>query len=141
MKHRTLILTAFLILLTGVIQAQERKNLVKTSLFFPLLETFTLSFERVLNEEMSLQATVFAGDISDFAVMPEFRYYLSENRIAPSGTFVAPYLFIGEEAGGGIMVGVQRLFKSKISLDAFLGPMVRGDGVAAMGGINLGIAF
>lgn len=141
MKKIIVIISLALIICGSLVNAQEKSNLIKTSLFFPLLETFTLSYERVLNHEMSLQGTIFAGDIFVIAVMPEFRYYLSENRIAPDGTFIAPYMLIGEEIGGGVLVGVQRLFKAKISLDAFLGPLVLGEGVVPFGGINLGIAF
>lgn len=120
----------------------QKKNLVKTSLIFPLGEIFDLSYERVLNEEMSLVLEGIVG--GDFAgVSPQFRYYLSEKNIAPSGGFIAPFIryqnysFKSQDLettddayakgslsaiGGGLLIGYQRLFKETISLSAFIGP-------------------
>ena len=80
------------------------------------------------------------GKIGSFR--PSFRYYLSESP-APNGSFIAPTLHYREDAdfGGGIMVGHQRLFKEKISLEVFVGPEFFSSGVNIWGGINLGIAF
>jgi len=128
--------------MTGCLNAQVRENLIKTSLAFPLGEILEISYERVFSTETSAQISVFLGGGLEAAIMPEFRYYLSETKVAPNGVFVAPFVFAGAEiGGGGIMVGVQRLFKERISLDASLGPFVSGEGVAVMGGLNIGIAF
>ena len=135
-----LILTLIGLFTAKPAEAQVKKNLIKTSLVFPLGSIYTLSYERLLNFEMGIQVTAIVGD-SPFAVVPEFRYYLSETQIAPNGTFVGPFMMIGEEMGGGLMVGYQRLFKEKITLEAYLGPLVTGDGVTPFGNINLGFAF
>ncbi|MCB8999194.1 MAG: hypothetical protein H6540_03885 [Bacteroidales bacterium] len=124
------------------IYAQEKKNLVKTSLVFPLAEVLEISYERILKNDKSLQLNSFIGGKSGFGLMPEFRFYLSENKHAPTGIFIAPYAIVAfETSGAGLMVGAQQLFKDKISIEASLGPMLTGDGVAAMGGINIGFAF
>jgi hypothetical protein len=125
---------------TNQADAQIKKNLLKTSLIFPMGGGFSLSYERLLNHEMSLQLTSAIGGDS-FILVPEFRYYLTETKIAPSGTFVGPMIVIGNEAGAGLMVGVQRLFKQKISLEAYLGPLAGTDGVSAFGNINIAFAF
>lgn len=119
----------------------QKQNLIKTSLIMPLAEVFEFSYERALNTEMSLHLGVGVGQI--FFVNPQFRYYLSETKVAPSGSYIAPFALIAEEPGfgGGIMVGHQRIFKDKVSLEANIGPMVTGEGVTVWGGINFGIAF
>ena len=72
------------------------------------------------------------GKIGSFR--PSFRYYLSESP-APNGSFIAPTLHYREDAdfGGGIMVGHQRLFKEKISLEVFVGPEFFSSGVNILG--------
>jgi hypothetical protein len=142
MKSKSTLFFLVFCLLAGSLNAQVKKNLIKTSLVFPLAEIFEFSYERVINADKSVQLSVFAGGSMDIGIMPEFRYYLSENQVAPNGVFIAPFAMLSSQfGGGGIMVGIQKLFKEKISLDASLGPFVTGDGVAVMGGLNLGFAF
>lgn len=124
-------------------------NVVKTSLSAPLFRVYTLAYEKAFNEDMSVQLGLgyFAGwkigdgKIDGFTVTPEFRYYLNEEKGAPKGGFIAPYvryasynLVVGESTdpdygkaslnviGGGILVGTQKIFKDVISLEAFIGP-------------------
>lgn len=131
------------------INAQELKqNVIKTSLTSIFLKTYVIDYERALNQNMSFQmgfyytgSRIFDGDFSGFALTPEFRYYLSSDRTAPDGAYVAPYFryqHFSAETGsmmdasyskgnlniisGGLVVGVQRTFKDKISLEAFIGP-------------------
>ncbi len=121
------------------LNAQEKRNQIKTSLVMPLARVFDLSYERMLNEELSIQLGVGIGDFVYFN--PQFRYYLSENHIAPTGVFVSPYALISEDpVGGGVLIGYQRLYKGKVSLEAYLGPLVA-DQVTVWGGINIGFAF
>ncbi len=42
--------------------------------------------------------------------------------------------------GGGLTVGYQKLYKEKVSLEAYLGPLI-GERVTVWGGINVGLAF
>jgi len=118
-------------------------------------------------------AKALNASFSGFALTPEFRYYLSKTKTAPNGAFVAPFLryqnFALEDdsntatatftsIGGGLLVGVQRVFKETITLSAFIGPAYisptinyedpdqqffdRGDkGFWARAGINIGIMF
>ncbi|MCF8380330.1 MAG: hypothetical protein K9H49_12175 [Bacteroidales bacterium] len=137
---RNLILFLILLGLPGFLYAQEKKNQIKTSLFFPLTQNFQISYEGLLNDEMSLNLELTVGEI--LSVRPSFRYYLSEELIAPNGTFIEPSLHYREEdIGFCLMIGHQKLFKSKISLEAFGGPGIYGEGVSVWGGVNLGIAF
>jgi hypothetical protein len=127
---------------SSILNAQTKKNLIKTSLIMPLAETFEISYERGLTNDISLHFGAGFGEIMFFN--PQFRYFLSENTPAPAGSFIAPYALIAGEdpgVGGGVLVGHQRLFKDKISLEAYLGPLITGEGVALWGGINFGIAF
>ena len=137
------------ILISSTTTAQDKMNLLKTSLSAPLIRTYTLAFERVLNPDMSLQlgGNYFAGwkfgdnRFNGYAITPEFRYYLSESKEAPDGGFIAPYarygvtgIKMGEPGdedygkaevrmiGGGLLIGTQRIFKNLISLEAFIGP-------------------
>lgn len=132
----------FWIFIIGNLNAQEKKNLLKTSLVLPVAGIIEISYERVIDTEKSLQLSLFVGGNMEIGLLPEFRFYLSDDQIAPSGIFIAPFAMLtGDFGGGGLMVGIQKLFKSKISLDADLGPFVTNHGVAVMGGINLGFAF
>jgi len=132
----------FALLFSISLQAQDKKNIIKTSLVFPVAQIIEISYERVLDTEKSLQLSVLAGGDMEIGLIPEFRFYLSDDQIAPSGIFIAPFAMVsGSIGGGGIMVGIQRLFKSKITIDADLGPFVTGHGVAVWGGINMGLSF
>ncbi len=150
MKKVLLTLIAVSIIGSGVIQAQEKQNLLKTSLTSVFFKTYVLAYERVLNQDMSVQLGGFymgwsVGDakLDGFAITPEYRYYLSESKNAPSGGFIAPFIryqnysfksqdleptdpSYGEGSlsaiGGGLLIGYQRLFKETISLSAFIGP-------------------
>jgi hypothetical protein len=139
MKKAHLIII-FLLVISICASAQEKRNLIKTSLVFPYTQSFLLSYERMINSESSLQMEIIVGEF--LSIRPEYRYYLSEDKIAPSGAFIAPYLhYYSENAGAGILIGVQKLFKSKISLEAFIGPGFYTESVGVWGGVNLGLAF
>ncbi len=142
MNNRRIIPILFVLLLvtSGMqLHAQEKNNQIKTSLVMPLGRVFQLSYERMLNSDMSLEMAIGIGTV--FYVNPQFRYYLSETQQAPTGVFISPYALVGDEmAGGGLTVGYQRLFKQKVSLEAFLGPLIAED-ISVWGGINVGIAF
>ncbi len=180
MKKNLILLLGIIFLVWGASHAQLKSNVIKTSLVSPFLNTYVLAYERTLNEDMGVQlgfyytgADVLNANFSGFSVTPEFRYYLSEEKTAPNGPFIAPYLryqsFTIDEPsgtssatlnniGGGLLIGVQRIFKETISLSAFIGPAYlspsveyedpenqffdRGDGgFWARAGINVGIVF
>lgn len=139
--QRFFIATLILILSSSLtISAQEKKNLLKTSLIMPIGNTFELAWERCINNNISFQIGGGAGDLN--YGYGQFRYYLSENMSVPSGPFVSPFLLFSDEpSGGGINVGYQRLYKGKISLEAYIGPFITNNGVIVWGGINIGFAF
>jgi hypothetical protein len=140
----TLAFAGVILMLPATAQEDVRQNLLKANLFSPLVRTGSFFYERVLNEDMSFQMGFFytGASISEtvfrgFGITPEFRYYLSETKPAPSGVFVAPYLryqsfnisIEGEDGsatlsglGGGLLVGMQTLLKNTISLEGFIGP-------------------
>lgn len=179
MKKIIAILLFAIFSLTGIVNAQN-KNIIKTSLTSPFLSTYVLAYERALNEDMGLQlgfyytgASTLDVTFSGFSITPEFRYYLSEQKTAPNGAFIAPYLRYqnftldddetGASAtltgiGGGVLIGIQRVFKETISLSAFIGPAYIAPSVDyddpdtefftrdtggfwARAGVNVGIAF
>ncbi|HYW95212.1 MAG TPA: DUF3575 domain-containing protein [Bacteroidales bacterium] len=142
-------LTAIMLLSASVmVNAQEKKNIIKTSLTSIFLKTVNLDYEHVLNESSSFQlgfyytgAGLFSAHFNGFAITPEYRYYLSGNKTAPNGPYIAPYAryqnFTAKEGSpgdpsyakgtvsivsAGLVVGVQRTFKDKISLGAYIGP-------------------
>jgi hypothetical protein len=127
----------------------QSTNVIKTSLSAPLFRVYTLAYEKAFNADMSAQLGFgyFAGwklgdgKINGYTITPEFRYYLNEEKGAPKGGFIAPYLRyasytlqVGNTGdvdygkasinvmGAGILVGAQKVFKNVISLEAFIGP-------------------
>ncbi len=131
-----------------MLNAQEKKNIIKTSLTSIFLKTFSLDFEHALNESSSLQLGFYytgtslgGGSFNGIAITPEYRYYLSGEKVAPNGPYIAPWVryqnfsvksgSVGDSdyakgtlsvISGGLCVGIQRTFKDKISLGAFIGP-------------------
>ena len=140
MKYAKVFLFLMLVSLSGSLLAQEKTHQLKMSLVFPLGEVFQLSYEGIFNDEMSMNVEVGIGQI--VSIRPSFRFYMSEEKIAPNGTFIGPsFHYRDGDIGGCLMIGHQKLFKSKISLEAFGGPGIYGDGVSVWGGLNLGLAF
>lgn len=144
MKKITLLSVA-LILFSLNVHAQKM-NAVKTNLFSPILRTGHLLYERVINEDMSIQLGFFYTAYTDsdtdvslkgWGITPEFRYYLSEETSAPDGFYLAPSFryqtFTVEDPsdsesgtltsfGFAVNFGKQMLLKDIIIVDAFLGP-------------------
>ncbi len=143
-KSLVLIVAALFISLSVKADEPVSQNIIKANLFSPLVRTGSFFYERALNEDMSFQMGFFytGASISDtrfrgVGITPEFRYYLSERRTAPSGVYVAPYLryqnfSLSAEGdpgkatysglGGGLLIGAQTLLKNTISLEGFIGP-------------------
>ena len=145
---KLLTLSAIMLIMTVVSVNAQKSNIIKTSLTSIFLKTVNLDYEHALNESSSLQlgvyytgASLYDSKFSGFAITPEYRYYLSASKTAPNGAYVAPWLRYqnfsaksgtqGMEtyAKGtvnivslGLCVGVQRTFKDKISLGAYIGP-------------------
>ena len=99
---------------------------MKLNLLSPIGLTFGAAYENVTSTETSVQVSFLVSEFG-FAVTPEFRYYLSEKSYAPTGFYVAPFLQYseyddGSELGAGLVIGGQRLFKEKISVDWYFGP-------------------
>lgn len=137
---KTLLVFASIILFSAVSYAQP-DNVIKVNLLSPFVKSGSFFYERALNEEMSLVGGFFFTayepedvKLSGFGVTLEYRYYLSE-KPAPSGAYLAPFgryqsFTISDETdegslnsiGGGLLVGYQRLFKERITLEAFIGP-------------------
>ncbi len=126
------------------LKAQPVKfNVIKTNLFSPIIRTYHLNYERVINEDMSGQLGFYytgfhVGDIdvSGFGITPEYRYYLSE-KAAPAGIYVAispRYVSFSLKEkttasegtwtafGAALNVGAQALLKDVVTIEAYLGP-------------------
>jgi hypothetical protein len=144
MKKVLFIATFCLALTTVKAQIGDKKNNVKVNLFSPLVRTGSFFYERKLSKNTSGQLGFFyTGFTSDglklrgFGITPEFRYYVSENKGALSGFYLAPFAryqnFTLSEGvnkgtlntmGGGLLIGNQWVFKGGINLDLFIGPSV-----------------
>ena len=144
-SYKSLIFVIAALFITISAGAQDvKQNVIKVNLMSPLVRTGSFFYERALNEDMSLQMGFFysgasVGDTKfrGFGITPEFRYYLSESKVAPAGIYIAPYLRYqsfdlsseGEvgtatysATGGGLLLGVQRLLKNVVTIEAFAGP-------------------
>lgn len=175
----TLLLAAIFLLQANSFAQPD--NVIKVSLLSPFVKTGSFFYERALNDEMSLVGGFFFTawnpsddvDLNGIGVTLEYRYYLSESTVAPSGAFLAPFVRyqkfgISEDIGGtiseadlnsmggGLLVGYQKLFKDRITLEAFIGPAYYSskltgdegvesigqfDGFTARGGVTVGFAF
>lgn len=124
------------------------RNIIKIDLFSPLYPALFAYYERVLSEETSMQFGLLAGGGFTMATFA-YRQYLSELP-APNGVYVSPTIGLGAEMGDpavslGLLVGAQKLFRQKITMEANLGPaylqIEGGDHFTLFGGIVIGIAF
>jgi len=92
---------------------------------------------RVLGGTKKRYASVGDTRFRGLGITPEYRFYLSENKDAPAGFYVGPFLRyqnfnVSDELstaegslstfGGGVLIGGHWLFKEKFSLDTFIGP-------------------
>jgi hypothetical protein len=136
-------------LLLGSTAASAQNHALKVNLLSPLVKTGSFFYEHKLNDASSLQlgglVTYWGlGDtkISGFAITPEYRRYLSNDKQALEGFYVAPfarYQNLGlslqtstddgttakatvHTIGGGVVVGHQWVFRRRITLDTFFGP-------------------
>ena len=138
-------------LLLGATAASAQTNALKVNLLSPLFKTGSFFYEHKLNEASSLQlgglvTHIGLGDtnISGFAITPEYRRYLSNEKQALEGFYVAPFLryqnlglrlqttaedgtpvtakAVLNTIGGGLVVGHQWLYRQRVTLDTFFGP-------------------
>jgi hypothetical protein len=143
MKQRTFYTIIFSFLFFSAL-AQGPQNVIKLNIFSPVVSTLSLSYERALSTQNSFQFNFFytGASIGDtkfrgIGLTPEYRFYLSENKDAPAGFYVGPFLRYqnfnlsidetNDEAtlstfGGGLLIGGHWIFKEKFSLDTFIGP-------------------
>jgi hypothetical protein len=99
MKRKIIVL--MVILMTGAtILAQTKKNAFKTDLISPFVGVGVFKYERVFNENISIQLGLFyAWDFptyddedysaTGFGITPEFRYYFLTEKPAPVGAYLA----------------------------------------------------
>lgn len=150
---KTLVLSALVAtgLLLGAPTASAQTNALKVNLLSPLFRTGSFFYERKLNAASSLQlgglvTHLGLGDtkISGFAITPEYRRYLSNEKQALEGFYVAPFVryqnlglslqttaddgtsatakAVLNTIGGGVVVGHQWLYRQRVTLDTFFGP-------------------
>ena len=153
------LLSVILILFSLSVHAQKM-NAIKTNLFSPILRTGHILYERVINEDMSIQLGFFYTGYTDkdtdvslkgWGITPEFRYYLSEGTSAPDGWYLAPSFryqtFTVEDNdldesgtltsyGFAMNFGKQMLLKDIIIVDVFIGPSYNFRNLDAEGDID-----
>ena len=123
----------FAVFLTLVISGQDtdpgtQKYTLKTGVFAPAFGIISLALEKPVSENSSLQGQMLVL-YEDFGIgfFLDYRFYLSSTA-APDGIFVS--LFQGFSvsddfiAGTGLVIGKQKIFKEKFSIEAFIGPVV-----------------
>ena len=149
MKKRILSVLVVTLLVLSV--NAQKKNAIKINPFSPLVKTFNLQYERVLNEKSSFQLGLFytgaeSGDVTltGIGITPEYRMYLSNDKEAPAGFFIAPFVRyqnftlkadvlndVSETVEGkasfsafrpGLLIGHQWLFSDKVTFEMFFGP-------------------
>lgn len=156
---QTTILALFFIFLASYhLQAQDntlsKKNIIKLNITSPAIATFALGYERVLDDLKTFQISAFyrnrpSNDINlieavqGWGITPEVRFYLSNQKIAPQGFFIAPYATyqqyqteqetfnnsffeirqeVSSVFGLGFIFGGQWVFKEIITVDLWGGP-------------------
>ncbi len=161
-----LLLTAALLL--GIASAASAQtNVVKVNILSPIVSTASFFFEHKVAEHRSLQlGALYTGwssgntRMNGFALTPEYRLYLSDDKPTLAGFYLGPFLRYqnltltmrseyadadgnygtqeGKAAlntfGGGVVAGYQCLFKQRFSLDAFLGPSFNGGSLRVTSG-------
>jgi hypothetical protein len=128
----------------GASAQTSKKNLIKANLLSPLVLTGSFAYERVLSPKSTLQIGfyytgfgIFGTRFRGYGLTPEYRIYLSDNRPAPTGFYVGPYLRYQDldlsvkdvaaasarltSFGGGLVLGGQWVFSDVVSLDVFGG--------------------
>ncbi|CAN5778553.1 hypothetical protein BH24BAC1_BH24BAC1_01560 [soil metagenome] len=125
-----------------------RTQVVKVNMLNPLLMGLSGYYERAFAERKSFQLGVFSGwEHSEvkrgdffriFSLTPEMRFYLSKQKEALTGFYLAPYLryrrvsygegLLGQtfqrkinEVGTGLLVGHQWVRRRGFTMDGFLG--------------------
>ena len=133
------------ILFLGMNLQAQKRNVIKTNLFSPIIRTGHLLYERALNDDMSLQLGFFYtgyteketnAKLNGWGITPEFRFYLSENKPAPAGIYLAATgryntFKVSDDAnneaelsafGFSVNFGTQMVLKDIVAIDAFIGP-------------------
>jgi hypothetical protein len=146
--------------------ASAQTSALKVNIFSPIFKTGSFFFEHQVSEHRSLQLgglfTAWGSgstSITGFALTPEYRFYLSDNKPALEGFYFAPFLryqsltlktkyeYVSIDGGGtleskaslntyggGVLAGYQCLFKKRFTLDAFMGPAYNGGEVKLTSG-------
>jgi hypothetical protein len=144
------------LLLTGLsTAASAQTNVFKVNVLSPLVNTGSFFFEHKVSDHSSIQLgalyTSWTSDdtkLSGFALTPEYRFYLSDQKPALEGFYFAPFMrYQGltlttpndfyepsdpnsvkegkatlNTFGGGVVAGYQAVFRKRFTLDAYMGP-------------------
>ncbi len=152
MKNVTKLISVLIVscLIAGNLSAQK-KNVIKINFLSPIVKTLNLQYEHALGAKNSFQIGFFytgakSGDVglSGFGITPEYRMYFSEEKNAPAGFFLAPFIryqnfsltadvhdnnnqIVDGKATlsafrPGLLVGYQWLFSDKVTFEMFIGP-------------------
>lgn len=128
----------------------QKSNIIKVNLLSPILRTGNFAYERVINENLGLQLRGYFSSfnlddqpVSGFGIIPEARFYVANEKDAPQGFFVAPFVLYSsydiestvddgmgnpyvakgtlDTFGGGVVVGTQKVFSDIVTFEAFIG--------------------
>lgn len=143
---RKLLVIACLFVSAGSLKAQQgsHSNAIKINPFSLFLLTGNFAYERVVNENQSVQLGMFYSGMSiggiqysGLGVTPEYRFYFAGRRQAMNGVYAAPFgryqsftfkdKVTAEKAnftsiGGGLTIGWEKSWESGFVLDIFAGP-------------------
>lgn len=147
---KRIIVLPLLLMLFALSSFGQKSNIIKLNLLSPILKTGNFAYERVLNENVGLQLRGYFSSfdiddqpVSGFGIIPEARFYVANEKDAPQGFFVAPFVLyssydiestvndgLPEEYiakgnlnnfGGGVVVGTQKVFSDIVTFEAFIG--------------------
>ena len=160
---------AFAFIASAAVAQDDPKNAIKLNFLSPIVQTLNLSYERTTGPSQSFQLGFYytgakSRDVKlrGFGITPEYRFYLGEEKPAPDGFYIAPFLRytkydLTSEAdqdqqtsrgtytsfGGGFVVGRQWVFKKRATFDMFIGPKMQSRNVTTNSGndddFNIGL--
>ena len=137
---------AFAIMANVAMAQDDPQNVIKLNFLSPIAQTLNLSYEHTVGTTQSFQLGFYytgakssGVKLRGFGITPEYRFYFGEEKPAPDGFYIAPFLRYTNynltandgntrstgtltSFGGGFVVGRQWVFKKRATFDMFVGP-------------------
>jgi hypothetical protein len=118
----------FSLIISGQDTDPGNKYILKTGIFAPVIGIISIALEKPVRENNSIQGQLLTT-YEDFGIgfFMDYRFYLS-NTAAPDGIFISLFQGVGVTddfvAGTGLAIGTQKVFKARISIEGFVGPIL-----------------